>query len=764
MGSQDQPSDKAPSSQPILGLDENALEPSAASNSPNLVINTRFALEREIGRGGFGVTHLAADIANDRRHVVVKVLLEQSDAKTRNWIERHFRDEAKALARIDHPGVVKLIDSGETNDGRSYIAMEYVEGCGLRLLIEPEKGVGDFEQLARIIRQLGEAISAAHDQGVYHRDLKPENILLAQDGDEERVKIIDFGIATVKESLSEKTKMTVVAGSVRYLAPEQLQGRPSASSDIYALGVIAYEMITGRAPFNPDIANPTLAMTRLLEMQRAGVRVKPADLRPSLPQSAQDIVLRALAFDPSQRYQRADQFGDDLATALTGPEGEITGLDRPAALEMAYVLFMDIVGYSKLPMDHQTEYLKQLQDVVRDSPAFRQAQMSDRLISLPTGDGMALAFFGDPMTAVYCAFEVARSLKRYPHIKLRMGINMGPVYRIADINANRNVAGGGINMAQRVMDCGDAGHILVSHNVADMLQQLSEWQDRLFDLGSHPVKHGVYVHIHNIYTDEVGNPDIPEKLLSKDTPSPPVEPHGETGPSVKGVAGKRSFSLLPIAAVIVLIAVMAAVWWFVVKGSDNESNANKNEPAAERVRTLSYWGELQAYSNKKPSGDRMKLTGGIAGETYFNDGDGLTFHFIGSDDGFLYLIYEEEAAGGSGYYLLFPAPGVNNLSSEVKAGRQVATDENVFEEKGGVEKVWVVWSARQIDELEEMIRLWANQPDQGKIKDASKAGFVRGLLERKEGAALAETDMENERMNLRSKGEVLIYLLKLRHR
>jgi len=181
---------------------------------------------------------------------------------------------------------------------------------------------------------------------------------------------------------------------------------------------------------------------------------------------------------------------------------------------MAHVLFMDIVGYSKLPMEQQQETLRQLQKVVRGTVEFGRAQAQDQLIGLPTGDGMALVFFGDPAAPVRCAVQLSGALRKEPEIKLRMGVHTGPVYRIADINANRNVAGGGINIAQRVMDCGDAGHILVSEAVADVLSQLSSWADCLHDLGDAEVKHGLRVRLFNFYGEEFGNPKVPQKLPS----------------------------------------------------------------------------------------------------------------------------------------------------------------------------------------------------------------------------------------------------------
>ncbi len=181
-------------------------------------------------------------------------------------------------------------------------------------------------------------------------------------------------------------------------------------------------------------------------------------------------------------------------------------------LEVAHVLFMDIVAYSMLPMDEQIRLIDQLQKVVRDTAEFSRAQKRRQLLRLPTGDGMALVFFGDAEGAARCALEVGQALRSRPDLKLRMGIHTGPVRRVDDINANRNVAGGGINIAQRVMDCGDAGHILVSKSVADVLGPITSWNATLHDLGEVRVKHGVRVHLFNLYTCDAGNPNLPHKV------------------------------------------------------------------------------------------------------------------------------------------------------------------------------------------------------------------------------------------------------------
>jgi serine/threonine protein kinase/class 3 adenylate cyclase len=186
--------------------------------------------------------------------------------------------------------------------------------------------------------------------------------------------------------------------------------------------------------------------------------------------------------------------------------------EQTKRVEIAHVLFMDIVGYSIASMDQQRRMLRLLQNSVRKTAEFLRSKANDELISLPTGDGMALAFFGDPEAPARCAVELARACLQNPAVKLRMGLHSGPVYRVADINSNSNLAGGGINLAQRVMDCGDAGHILVSNVVAEVLQQLGPWTDHLHDLGQAEVEHGIRLHLFNLYDQDFGNPDVPRKL------------------------------------------------------------------------------------------------------------------------------------------------------------------------------------------------------------------------------------------------------------
>jgi len=181
-------------------------------------------------------------------------------------------------------------------------------------------------------------------------------------------------------------------------------------------------------------------------------------------------------------------------------------------LEIGHVLFIDIVGYSKGLINEQSESLQKLKEIVRGTEQFRIAEAEGKLLRLPTGDGGALVFRTSPEAPVLCAMEIAKALKSHPELHVRIGIHSGPVNEISDLNEQANIAGAGINIAQRVMDCGDSGHILLSKHVADDLEQYRQWQPCLHDLGECEVKHGVRMSVVNLYTDDVGNRDVPEKL------------------------------------------------------------------------------------------------------------------------------------------------------------------------------------------------------------------------------------------------------------
>jgi hypothetical protein len=214
-------------------------------------------------------------------------------------------------------------------------------------------------------------------------------------------------------------------------------------------------------------------------------------------------------------------------------------------LEIAHVLFIDIVGYSKLLTDEQSEALQELNQIVRNTEAVREAEAAGQLIILPTGDGMALVFTGSVEGPAECAMEVSRALHAQPSVPVRMGIHGGPVQYVRDANGRENISGVGINIARRVMDCGDAGHILVSKRFAGDLGQHRRWQPYLHELGDVEVKHGVVVSLVNLYAETIGNPAPPACVAGV------RRTVGSTAPGAKTRKG-----LSPVALAIFIIAVL----------------------------------------------------------------------------------------------------------------------------------------------------------------------------------------------------------------
>lgn len=294
-----------------------AVEASGQTLSAGTLLDDRYLILRELGRGGFCCVYLASDEKVMSKRVVIKVL---QDREVRNeWSLQKFKQEIEALSRIDHPSIVGVFDFGKLASGSPYTVMKYVDGVTLRSCINPE-GM-QLERVAHLIRLLGSALAAAHDKGILHRDLKPENIMLQTlSGGDEQLTIIDFGIAKVNNSLIAPTTVEPrTLGTYLYMSPEQFRCEPvTTASDIYSMGVIMYEMVTGRRPFNPT----TIAV--LAEMHRKGLKIKPKDLRPALPESAQDLILRALSFAPCDRPLDARKFGEAFEESVN--EGHQVGV------------------------------------------------------------------------------------------------------------------------------------------------------------------------------------------------------------------------------------------------------------------------------------------------------------------------------------------------------------------------------------------------------------------------------------------------------
>jgi tRNA A-37 threonylcarbamoyl transferase component Bud32 len=266
----------------------------------------RYRLKSVLGRGGAGVVFEACDEQVAARQVVVKLLHDFWSSE--DWMRRRFREEAGVLTQLDHPGIVRLIDAGEVEDGRLFLVLPFHEGRTLREALAA--GPLDTAFTARMLREIGDAVGYAHAQGVVHRDLKPENVLLVRRADGEHPLLIDFGIAQVADQMGPSSTTTHLMGSAFYMAPEHLLGKAEAASDVYSLGVIAWEMLTGARPF--DSASPFT----LPELQRKGVGDAFYRLRPDLGTAVGRLLTHALAFDAARRPAPVTAFTAELYDTL----------------------------------------------------------------------------------------------------------------------------------------------------------------------------------------------------------------------------------------------------------------------------------------------------------------------------------------------------------------------------------------------------------------------------------------------------------------
>jgi serine/threonine protein kinase/Tfp pilus assembly protein PilF len=359
------------------------------------LLKDRYRISHEIGRGGFGIVYLALDEHLPPRKVVVKVLVEN---RADSWAEGKFHTEIQALATLNHPNIVSISDSGKTCDGRPFLVMEYLDGSNLRNLIPPE-GMS-LPCVTEIVSQVGSALQTAHRNGIWHRDLKPENIIVQtlEEG-AQKVKVIDFGIATIMGSNGPSEETSRPAGTLRYMAPEQLQGKASSASDLYALALITYEMVTGRTPFAAESA------VELHALQAAGVKVTPRSLRPSLPEAAEESILKGLQFREQDRQPSAIVFVREFVLPIQASEAIRANLPTETAdisrsrlhtqrrkllMLVAAVLVVAAAAFGiAMPPMQTSMVIFQITDAAKD-PAYRQlsagltSELVSRLVKVPS--------------------------------------------------------------------------------------------------------------------------------------------------------------------------------------------------------------------------------------------------------------------------------------------------------------------------------------------------------------------------------------------
>lgn len=433
------------------------------------------------------------------------------------------------------------------------------------------------------------------------------------------------------------------------------------------------------------------------------------------------------------------------------PEAILTSTsNRP--LEIAHVLFMDIVAYSQYPMDQQTRLVEMLQATVRSTLDFGRALKRHQLLSLPTGDGMALVFFGEVEAPVRCALEISHALRKEPDLKLRMGIHTGPVQRVEDINANRNVAGGGINVAQRVMDCGDAGHILVSGAMTELLLSVSKWPSMLHDLGEVEVKHGARICVYNLYGEDCGNSSVPQKIGNA-----PLKRADRMG-------GLRSESKAPwvwLTASVMVAILFVCVYLIVRPKPPVQTSGTTPTQSSEGIDRVLQYGIIV----QKEGSD---LSQGIVArqESVFARTDRVRLIFSSPQSGHLYVVNEGLGSRPEQpvFNFLFPSPSTNQGSSLLNPGLELTIPEHsafVFDKKG-VERLWLVWSRDSIPEMEGL-KKWVNQHNRGSVEDPGERIWLESFLSRSAKLEPANVERTDSIRKLKGKDDVLVYSINLEH-
>jgi hypothetical protein len=366
-------------------------------------------------------------------------------------------------------------------------------------------------------------------------------------------------------------------------------------------------------------------------------------------------------------------------------------------------------------------------------------QAQEQVICLPTGDGMVLIFFTDPEAPTRFALKLSAALQSFSQYKLRIGIHSGPVNRVIDVNHRENVAGAGINMAQRVMDCGDAGHILVSKRVADDLAQYTRWQQYLHDLGEVRVKHGELLHLFNLYTDTEGNSVRPTKFQAN------------KATTAKRTSARRIVLISAGALLLGIIGllILARAW------------KTTSPPPVVAGGILHYWVQVQKYRDGVPEGPRSRLI--REPEEGFQGGEHVWLNVASPQAGHLYVIYESPVRlKFPQYTFLFPSQTANNNSSALAANQSSRVPDSrgfLIDAKNDTVKVWIIWSAQRVKALEAIAKEVVTMERQGVVNNDVQAGMIQEFI-REHATAKPEAarDEANKLLVLRSTSDVMITL------